>query len=109
MICHHFSFLIDMIWLDWQNNILLRIILFSVLAKYNLICGIWTFQIIIDRPLGLADRAFVLGCDRRAWMLHWAYHSFGLGEWAGEPIFLTPSYTIVTLICIRSHISSFIL
>ena len=23
-------------------------------------------------------------------MLHWAYHSFGLGEWAGEPIFLTP-------------------
>ena len=26
------------------------------------------------------------------WVLHWALHSFGLGEWDGEPIFLTPSY-----------------
>ena len=52
MICNYFSFLIDEIWLDWQDNILFGIILFSVLAKFNLICGIWVFQIIQDRPLG---------------------------------------------------------
>ena len=46
MICYYFSFLIDEILLDWQDNILLEIILFSVLAKYNLICKIWAFQII---------------------------------------------------------------
>ena len=50
MICNYFSFLIDEIWLDWQDNILFGIIPFSVLAKFNLICGIWTFQIIRDRP-----------------------------------------------------------
>ena len=38
MICYYFSFLIDEIWLDGQNNILLGIILFYVLAKFNLIC-----------------------------------------------------------------------
>ena len=51
MICYYFSFLIDEIWLDGQNNILLGIILFSVLAKFNLICGTGAFQIIQDRPL----------------------------------------------------------
>ena len=52
MICNCFSFLIDEIWLDWQDNILFGIILLSVLAKFNLICRIWAFQIIRDRPLG---------------------------------------------------------
>ena len=52
MICNYFSFLIDEILLDWQDNILFGIILFSVLAKFNLICEIWAFQIIQDRPLG---------------------------------------------------------
>ena len=52
MICNYFSFLIDEIWLDWQDNILFGIILFSVMVKFNLICGIWAFQIIRDRPLG---------------------------------------------------------
>ena len=28
------------------------------------------------------------------WVLHWALHSFGLGEWDGKPIFLTPSMFI---------------
>ena len=46
IICNYFSFLIDEIWLDWQDNILFGITLFSVLAKFNLICGIWAFQII---------------------------------------------------------------
>ena len=35
MICHYFYFLIDEIWLDWWNNILL--FLFSVLIELNLI------------------------------------------------------------------------
>ena len=38
MICYYFSFFIDEIWLDWQDNILF--ILFSVLAELNLICRI---------------------------------------------------------------------
>ena len=91
MICYYLSFLIDKIWLDRQDNILLGVILFFVLPKHNLICRIWTFQFIQDRPLGLAGRAFVLGWYRGAWVLRWAYHSFGLGEWDGEPIFLTLS------------------
>ena len=43
MICYYFSFLIDELWLDRQDNILLGVILFSVLAKRNLIYRIWTF------------------------------------------------------------------
>ena len=50
MICYYFSFLIDEIWLDWWDNILL--VIFSVLTELNLICGIWAFSIIRDRPLG---------------------------------------------------------
>ena len=91
MFCHYFSFLIDEIWLDRQDNILLGVILFSVLAKHGLVCRIWTFQFIQDYPLGLAGRAFVLGWYRGAWVLHWVHRSFGFGEWNGEPIFLTPS------------------
>ena len=49
-ICHYFSFLIDEIWLDWWNNILL--FLFSALTELNLIYRIWVFSIIRDRPLG---------------------------------------------------------
>ena len=66
MTCYYLSFLIEEIWLDLQDNILLGVILFSVLAKHNLICKIWTFQFIQGRPLGLAGRAFVLGWYQRA-------------------------------------------
>ena len=44
MICHYFSFLIDEIWLDWWNNILL--FLFTAFTELNLIYGIWAFSII---------------------------------------------------------------
>ena len=67
---YYLSFLIGEIWLDWQDIILLGIILFSVLVKCDLFCRIWTFQIIQDRPLSPADRALVLGWDRGAWILH---------------------------------------
>ena len=40
MICNYVSFLIEEIWGDWQDNILFGIILFSVLANFNLTCGI---------------------------------------------------------------------
>ena len=60
MSCHYLSFLIDEIWLDRQDNILLGAIIFPVLTKHNLICWIWTFSFIQDRPLGLVGWAFVL-------------------------------------------------
>ena len=69
-----------------MGNISLRIILFSVLAKYRLIGRVWTFQFIQDHPLGLASRTFSLGWYGGAWVLPWAHHSFGLGEWDSEPI-----------------------
>ena len=50
MICYYFSFFIDEIWLDWQDNILF--ILFSVLAELNLICRIWASPVIQGQPLG---------------------------------------------------------
>ena len=50
MICHYFPFLMDEIWLGLWNNILL--FLFSALTELNLICGIWAFSIIRDRPMG---------------------------------------------------------
>ena len=50
VICYYFSFHIDEILLDLWDNILF--ILFSLLAELNLICGIWAFPIIQDRPLG---------------------------------------------------------
>ena len=63
MIYYYLYFLIDEIWLDLQDNIFLGIILFSVLAKFNLICRIWAIQVIqdfapsgLDLSFGLAQR-----------------------------------------------------
>ena len=66
MIYYYLFFLIDEIWLDLQDNIFSGIILFSVLAKFNLICRIWVIQVIQDRPLGLADWTSVLGWHKGA-------------------------------------------
>ena len=49
MICYYFSFLIDYIWSDGQDNILF--ILFSVLAELSLICRIRALRITQNRPL----------------------------------------------------------
>ena len=91
MICNYLSFLIEEIWVDWQDNILFGIILFSVLANFNLTCGIWAFQIIRYRPLGPSGWAFVLRWHQRAWISHGAHPFFGPSEWAGEPVCLTLS------------------
>ena len=74
-----------------MGNIPLRIILFSVLAQYRLIGRVWAFLFIQDHPLGLANRTFALDWHGGAWVLHWAHHSFGLGEWDSEPISLPSS------------------
>ena len=66
MICHYFSSLIDEIWLDWWDDILL--FLFSALTELNLICGIWAFSIIRDWPLGSSGPS-----------LHFELASGGLG------------------------------
>ena len=70
---------------------LLRIILFPLSMGFSLSCRMWAFSIIHNRPLGRADWAFALGWKPGAWVLHLARFFFGLGEWACEPIFQTPS------------------
>ena len=77
-----------------MGNIPLGIILFSVLAQYRLIGRVWAFQFIQDHPMGLANRTFALGWNGGAWVLHWAHHFFGLGQWDSEPISLPPSVYI---------------
>ena len=71
MICDYFSFLIEEIWVDWQNNILFGIILFSALANFNLICGIWAFQIIRYRPLGPSGPGLRLALAPRGLDIAW--------------------------------------
>ena len=82
MICHYFSFLIDEIWLDWWNNILL--FLFFAWTKLNLICGIWAFSITRDRPLRSSGPGLHFELASGGPRTH---HFFGLGEWADEPVF----------------------
>ena len=86
MICHYFSFLIDEIWLDRWNNILLFI--FSALTELNMICGIWAFSIIRDWPLGSRGPDLHFGLASGGPETH---HFFGLDEWAGKLFFLTLS------------------
>ena len=69
MICYYFSFLIDEIWLDWWDNILF--ILFSVLAELNMICGIWAFPIIQDRPFGLSGPGLLFELTPRGLDIAW--------------------------------------
>ena len=76
MICDYSSSLIEEIW---QDNILFGIILFSVLANFNMTCGIWAFQIIRYRPLGPSGPGLRLALAPRdldiAWgaSLFWAW------------------------------------
>ena len=109
---NYLTSLIGEIWFDLKDKQLLRNILLSLLVRFGLIykinsyceisyfpywqnsiliCRIWAFQIIQDRPLGLADWVFVLGWRKEAWILHWTRHFFGLDEWVFEPIFQTLS------------------
>ena len=68
--------------------------LFFALTELNLICGIWAFSIIQDRPLGSRGPGlhFELASGGPG-----THHFFGLGEWASKPVFLTlsPSFLIL--------------
>ena len=82
---------ISEIWLDLQDNMLLRIFLFLLSMGFSLICRMWAFSIIHNRPLGRADYAFALGWKPGTWVFYLTRFFFGLGEWVCEPIFQTPS------------------
>ena len=71
MICNYFSFLIEEILVDWQNNVLFGIILFYVLANFNLTCRIWAFQIIRYRPLGPSGSGLHLKLAPRGLDIAW--------------------------------------
>ena len=73
MICHYFSFLIDEIWLDWWDNILL--FLFYALTELNLICGYGPSQSSGTDLWDLAGRASILSWPQGAWdaPLLWAW------------------------------------
>ena len=95
MICHYFSFLINEIWLDWWNNILL--FLFSAFTVLNLIYGIRASSIILDRPLGSRGSGLHFGLASGG---PGTLHFSRLGEWAGRPVFLTLS--IAPSPCVRN-------
>ena len=71
MICNYLSFLIEETWVDWQDNILFGIILFSVLANFNLPCGIWAFQIIRYRSLGPNGAGLCLALSSKGLDIAW--------------------------------------
>ena len=71
MICDYSSFLFEEIWVDWQDNILFGIILFSVLANFNLTCGKCAFQIIRYRPLGPSGPGLRLALAPRGLDIAW--------------------------------------
>ena len=86
-IMNYLTFLTGKIYLDLLENILLEIILFPLSIRFSLICRMWAFSIIHNRPLGRADWAFALSWKPGAWVRFF----FGLGKWACEPIFQTLS------------------
>ena len=57
--------------MDWQDNILFGIILFSVLVNFNLTCGIWAFQIIRYRSLGPSGSGLRLALAPRGLDIAW--------------------------------------
>ena len=69
----------------------LGIILLPLLAKYRLICKMWAFQIIHDRPLRRVDWAFRFGLEARGLgassgvLLLWAWR-VGLRAHFSNPI-----------------------
>ena len=75
----------------WIGGIIYYYFYFLHLTELNLICGIWALPIIRDRPLGSSGTGlhFELASGGPG-----THHFFGLGEWAGEPVFLTLSISI---------------
>ena len=68
---------------------LLGIILFPLSMGFSLICKMWAFSIIHNRPLGRADWAFILGWRQRPECFNGCTSSLGLACGPGSP-FLKP-------------------
>ena len=83
--------------MDLHDKMLLGIILFPLLARFNLICRMWAFQIIHDRPLGRADWAFVLGWRQGFRCFTGCASPLGLASGSASLFFIPYQYLILNL------------
>ena len=84
---NYLIFLIGEIELDLQENMLLGIILFPLSMRFGLICRMWAFSNTHNRPLGLADWAFILGWRQRPDCFNGRASSLGLASGPATPFF----------------------
>ena len=73
--------------MDLQDNTLLGIILFPLSMGFSLIYRMWAFSITHNRPLGLADWAFILGWRQRLECFNGRASSLGLVSGPASPFF----------------------
>ena len=80
---------------------LLEIILFPLSMRFSLICRLWAFSIIHNRPLGLADWAFILDWRQRPGCFNGRASSLGLASGPANPFFKPYQFQIV--FCYEKH------
>ena len=97
------SFLIGEIWLDRQDNIFVRGYFIFCIGETRSDLHDMDLPIFLRSAFGPSGQGLRLGWYRGAWVLHWAHHSFGLGEWDGEPVFLTPSALNLNFMVVLSY------
>ena len=85
--------------MDLQDNRLLGIILFSLSMRFSLICRMWVFSIIHNRPLGRAGWAFILGWRQRPECFNGRTSSLGLASGPAS-LFFKP-YQLPPSPCVR--------
>ena len=78
---------------------LLGIILFPLSMGFSLICSIWAFSIIHNRPLGRANWAFILGGRQRPECFNGCASSLGLVSGLASPFF--KPYQLPPSPCVR--------
>ena len=66
---------------------LLRTILFPLSMGFSLICRMWAFSIMHNRPLGRADWAFILGWHQRLECFNRHASYLGLASGPTSPFF----------------------
>ena len=82
---------------------LLGIILLPLLARFSLICRMWAFQIIHDRPLGRADWAFVLGWNQGPGCFTGRVSSLDLASGLASSFFKLYQYIYIMLFSYHDH------
>ena len=84
--------------MDLQDNRLLGIILFPLSMRFSLICKMWAFSIIHNRPLGRVGQAFILGWRQRPECFNGRTSYLGLASGPTSPFFkpyqLPPSHSV---------------